>query len=323
MATDLYLGIDSGGSKTAGVLLDAGGRVLARGRAGGSAIVGEPSEKALAVLAGLLDALCGEAGATPADIAHFGIGQNGIDFEDEIPAQRQATAKALAIPAERITLVNDGIVALWGATPAPAATVFQHGSGKTSAYRADHGGETLFDNLDAGQTFDLRHALVPLVARMIDGRAEPAALMDAVLEHFGVAAEDYAEAIFRGHIDWPQRASVAPLIFQACENGDAAAESLVARAIEDYAVAAAAMITKTGRDDADAAFGGGVINQAGPAFWQRLTDRVHELKPRANVLHVQLPPEYGSGIMAAFHGGAEPAELFRKLRDAYEGSADD
>ena len=102
MTRRLFLGIDGGASKTAGVLFDDIGRLLASHSAGGCAIVAGPSKESLAVLAGAVDALCAQADVGREDIRRCGIGLNGVDFEDEIPMQRKAVALGVGIPATRM-----------------------------------------------------------------------------------------------------------------------------------------------------------------------------------------------------------------------------
>ncbi|HOF88179.1 MAG TPA: BadF/BadG/BcrA/BcrD ATPase family protein [Armatimonadota bacterium] len=309
-----FLGIDGGASKARGALIAASGRVLARASAGGSSIIGLPHAEALATLAGIAQLLCAKAGVPLAAVAGCGLGLNGVDFADEIPGQHAALAAGLGVAPERLVLVNDGIAALWGASPAPAAAILQHGSAFTGGYRARHGAEALFDHLGVGETFDLRGGLRVLVARMLDGRAEPTPLLDAALAHYGVTADDYAEALFRQRIPWARLNSTAPLIFAAWQADDPAAGWLVERALDEYALVAAALIARTGSDAAEIAFGGGVIQQAPPRCWALLAGRVRARFPRVTVKSPDLPPEHGAAIMAACAAGVEPVSLFQSLR---------
>ncbi len=62
MQGGFLLGLDGGGSKTAGVALDGDGCVLARARLGPSAIKGKPNPGSCQVLASLVATLCEQAG---------------------------------------------------------------------------------------------------------------------------------------------------------------------------------------------------------------------------------------------------------------------
>ena len=310
----LFIGIDGGASKTLGVLIDAAGRVLSSARAAGSAIVGPPSARACEVLAALKQRLCDAAGVAPDAIAGIGLGLNGIDFADEFPQQHAALSVCLGIAGVHLTLVNDGIVALWGASSVPASVIVHHGSGFTDAYRSEYGTERLFDHLDVGRMFDIRYALGALVARMIDGRAAATPLKDAVLRHYGVANEAvYAAALFRQRIPGDRIMTGAAVVFAAWLDRDAAATALVTRAAEDYVCTACAMVRRTAAANCHVAFGGGVIHHAPAAFMALLAERVRAEYPEATVSRPQLSPAHGAALMSAFRHGLDPAVLYAEM----------
>ena len=60
--TSYFIGIDGGGSKTAGTLADDSGAILATCQAGRSSIVGAPSPESCAVLRSVMTQLCDAAG---------------------------------------------------------------------------------------------------------------------------------------------------------------------------------------------------------------------------------------------------------------------
>jgi N-acetylglucosamine kinase-like BadF-type ATPase len=311
----LLLGLDGGSAKTAGVIVTSEGRVLAQTRGPASAIIGAPSAEASSVLRSIVDALCSQADVSRDDISSCGVGLSGIDFDDELPVQYPGIAAALGLPEERVILVNDAIVALWGATEAPAATLFQHGSGFTGAYRAQHGREILFDHLGVASCFDMRQEVIRLVARMVNGMAKPTPLKEKILAYFGIEDEEqYCEAIYRGRVASERRRNTPPLVFSAWLEGDPAAADLVNGAIGDYARAAKAMIARTGSLSPDVRFGGGVIAQAPEQFWRSLAAAVKETHPGVTVKPPDLPPEFGGAVMAGHQIGLDPVQLFQGLR---------
>lgn len=305
-----YAGIDSGGSKTRGVLLDATGSVLALHNAQGASIVGMPSPAALQVLDATLDQLTRDAGIHRQDIRQCGIGLNGIDFADEFPHQLACIADYLGFPHDRVSLVNDGIGALWGASLAPTAAILQHGTGVTAAYRRSFGDERLFDHLNCGRQFDLRHELLRAVARMLDGRMTPTPLCERVLTRFGLTASaEYCEMVFRGRIPPDAWRALLPSLVTAWREGDPVATALVAQAIDDYALTANALIAHTGSADAEMAFGGGVITQLPEEMLACIAVAIHRQYPRVRVTRPAGSAEIGCAIMAAAHAG-EPAPQF-------------
>ncbi len=347
MSTMFFVGIDGGASKTAGVLCDSEGQVLARCRKGGCVIGVPPSAGSLAVLGGVVNELLGHCpGGLSADW-HCGLGVSGIDFADQIPGQVQAIRqsvgsavgsaavrrffpdnpvaggdkKPLTGPLQtderqadgRLTIVNDGIVALWGASPAARAGIIQHGSGLTSALRRELGGEQLYDCLDTSGLCDLRQEAVRVVSRMIDGRCPRTGLMDHLLRHWHVEhPEQFSEMVYRGMIPWQRLWSSAPTVFQCWLAGDAAADRLVRKAAEDYARMAQAIAVRIG-GDAELALGGGVLQQAPPRFWHLLAAELRRFASGSTLRKPALAPEEGAAVMACHYAGADARKLFAGL----------
>jgi len=316
MVGDLWLGIDGGGSKTAGVLVAPDGRVVARVRLGGSAILAKVSPRSRRVLGEVVRVLCRQAGAARSDIVRAGIGLNGIDFDCEFPGQLRQVSAALGLPARKLILVNDAIPALWGATTRHAAALIQHGSGFTAAYRRRPGEEKLFDHLSSGHPFDIRFEILPLVARMLDGRMPRTRLADRVLAYFRVPARKWAEAVFRQSLPWDRQKMIPPLIWRAYASGDPGAVWIARRAAEDYALAAKAMIRKTGSRRPFVGVGGGLIDLAPESFRRLVARLVREDFPGATVGRPALVPALGAAIMAACADGVGPDRFFARAAPA-------
>ena len=312
----IFIGLDSGGAKTAGVLCEADGRVLARARDVGAAIVGMPDHQFYDVVGSMIAELCGHAGVPQAAVSHLAIGLSGVDYPDEQAQQHQLITERLGLD-DRLTLVNDGVVALWGASPAQRLALVQHGSGVTSAYRDTYGAEVIYDSVDVAEVFDLRRAAIALTARMIDGRAASTGLRDRVLYHCGVDAADFASWFFREPAAKALRASVAPVVFDAWRDGDVAATWIVDQAAADYVLTAQAM-TAGMTEEVEIAFGGGVITQGGAALQDLLRNRLAAACPHAVQIPVALPPEDGAAVLAGFRMGLPPRPLFETLAQALE-----
>ncbi|HEY3417961.1 MAG TPA: BadF/BadG/BcrA/BcrD ATPase family protein [Armatimonadota bacterium] len=313
----IFAGIDGGGTKTAGVLLDGAGRILARTRAGRSAIFGDPSPESSAVLASVMQTLCADAGIGRDQVTGIVLGLNGIDFADEYPRQFSMLSACLDAPNAELTLVNDGIPALWGASPEEQAAIVQHGSGITCAYRTAVGQERTFDHLGVGRQFDLRQQVAALVARMIDGRYPATPLKEAVLRHYGIDDEkDFAEQLYRQRIPREIFRTATRAVFASWQDaGDPAATELVHAAADDYACTACVLIAATGDPRCHLAFGGGVIHHAPAAFFDVLVERVHAKYPETRVTRPRLTAEFGAAIMAAFRAGENPRTLFQTITE--------
>jgi len=317
MKREVFLGIDGGSSKTAGVIIDDSGKVLAEYMGQRSAVIGKPSMKSRKVLSHLVENLCQKFKIDKNDINYLGIGLNGIDFKDEFEMQLEEISNSINIPISKIKLVNDAIVALWGASNGERSIILQFGSGFTSAFRKNHGDEKLFDSLNVGNIFDLRSMTIIAVARMIDGRRESTKLKEEVLKYFEISENDYPEYVFRGKIPKEKSLSIASLVFKLWLEKDSAAGELIDSLIDDIIITTKAIAILLGKEKIDLCIGGGVLKPAPEKFWLYLRQKLDKEFPNIKFQRPVLPPEYGSAIMAAHSYGYDPVLLYDKLLKKY------
>lgn len=308
------IGIDGGASKTAALIASTDGSVAIGRRAPGSAIVGRPHPEAVGVLAGVVGALLDAAGASLRDVRALVIGLSGIDFPDEYDEQFAVLAEGLGIDAAQMTLVNDSVIALAGATLAPRATMVQHGTEVTLAHRAAIGAEEVFDSHGVADCFDMRRKAAPMIARMIDGRARATAFLDAALEHYGVTAAQFSAFVLREKAAQQAMLTLGPVIVAHWRAGDPGASLLVESAIEDYVVATRAMAQRIGPGAFAACFGGGTIQIGGQAFYRAIEERLLESCPEARFALAEHPPEVGAAFMALQKLGCAPDALGESVK---------
>jgi N-acetylglucosamine kinase-like BadF-type ATPase len=310
---EFIIGLDGGWSKTAGVICDANGRVLATVGAGGSHVAGKPHAEALKLLNALVDELCRRGRARRNDVIHVGLGLNGVDYGDEASQQHAILCDALKIERPRLTLVNDGVAGLWGVSPEWRVALVQHGSGLTAAYRDRPGTETIFDSLDVAGIYDLRREAVRVAARMLDGRLNRSLLADRVVAHWQTTDNQFAECVYRMEKSRHLFFSLAPVVFQAWAEGDPIADEMVGHAADDYVLTALAMAKRLAPGPLDVAFSGGVIRAGGTRLLDRIVERLAASCPQARLVPVCLPPECGAVVMAAHTLHLEIAGVFRQL----------
>lgn len=288
------VGIDAGATKTAAVADMLEGGAIERLRTGPSAIVGMPDARALAVLREIVDRLAPQRET----LAQVTIGLSGVDFAEEQPEQHRRVAEAIGVPKDRLLLVNDSLVALAGAATLDRATLVQHGTEVTMAWRPRVGEESVFDSVGIADCFDLRLRTVPLVARMLDGRAPATPLKDLVLAHCGVDARAFPRWVIRDPGAKDRILKVGPVVFGAWQDGDPAAAQLVDAAVDDYVTATVAMAARMGPGAFQACFGGGTITQGGAALLTTIGDRLSRRRPDASLASPTRSPEDGALILA-------------------------
>lgn len=318
MKKDFLIGIDGGGTKTAIVIADHQGNIAAQMKGPGTAITGIPGKRQLQTLTQLVQAACSKAGIGILNVAHCSIGLSGVDFPEEQREQLQHIAGAIGLPAERISLVNDGIIALWGASPEESCGIIQHGTDITSAWRSGYGKETLFDSLNVGAVCDMRKELISLTARMIDGRNPETPLKQTVLEHFGISDESiFCRAVYLQEIPENVVRSTAPLIYNAWMLNDPGAQSIIEKAVDDYVVMASSILARISEPGAVMILGGGMLNMAPARFLDAFSSKLRAKHPEVRTGTPELPPESGALLMSACKMGADIKDLWDKLKEGY------
>jgi len=228
------VGVDGGGTGTRARLQDAAGRTLGEGQAGPSGL-SQGIEQAWRHVQQAIAAAFAQAGlplAPPQDVA-LGLGLAGAG----VAAQHAAFLRGNPGFAP-ITLVNDGVTQLLGAHGGGPGLVVAAGTGSVAASRDAQGGTRQaggwgFPVGDEGSgawlgLHAMRHAQC-----VLDGRAAASALSRAVFGQVGPdAAALLAWCAGAGQAAW---ATLAPLVFAAADQGDAAAAALLDQAALDLA----------------------------------------------------------------------------------------
>jgi N-acetylglucosamine kinase-like BadF-type ATPase len=319
---EYLLGLDTGMSKTVAALSDLTGRIVAEERGDGMTLHGAPTEDQLAILGDVVSRACAAAGIGRHELAHVAAGVSGVDFEKQWEAQHDAFCRGLGLEPATTSLVNDAVVALWGATKAERSMIVQQGSAYTSAYRTAAGLERVFDPFDYARLFDIRRESLARVVRMLDGRAPMSPFAARFLEHFGVRDLDGLNESLshRSGDGWRRLSTIAGVVSASWREGDPAATEMLESLAADLVVTVRAMEGHLGRGPFEAAFGGGVLAHLGTAFLELMSARVASACPQAEVVAVTLAPERGALVMAGHHAGVAPAPLFDALAQQRERS---
>jgi N-acetylglucosamine kinase-like BadF-type ATPase len=235
-----FLGVDGGGTKTNFLLIDAGGRVLARHR-GGSAYYLETGFDALqAMLVAGIQATLRQAGiaASQLEFAFIGLPAYG---EDAAMLPRLDRIVTDVLPAERHRCDNDMVCGWAGALAGRDGINIVAGTGSiaygefgTRRARAGGWGE-LFS--DEGSAYWIAREALTLFSRMSDGRARQTALYGLIREHFRLSSDlDLCAAIYGPPLlTRSEIAALAPLVVRAAAEDDEGALRLFECAAQELA----------------------------------------------------------------------------------------
>jgi N-acetylglucosamine kinase-like BadF-type ATPase len=234
-----YLGVDGGGSKTAFLLIDESGRVLASHTEGPAYYLQIGLDEMRAMLArGIGTTLrLGGVVAGALDFAFLGLPAYGEDSQ-LLPALDSA-ASPLLLPAQ-YRCGNDAVCGWAGALACQDGINVVAGTGSIAygefegrTARAGGWGE-LFS--DEGSAYWVAREGLRLFSRMSDGRARRGALYDILKQHFDLKADlDLCATIYDGGTLRSELAGFAKLVAEAAAAGDAEASAVFTAAAEELA----------------------------------------------------------------------------------------
>jgi N-acetylmuramic acid 6-phosphate etherase len=268
---DLVIGIDGGGSHTVAFLAEAvNGRVVGRSRSGPSNIQSVGIERALQALDEAVSKAFIDAGKPRGKLAAAALGLAGVDRPEAAAVVRDWAARVQL--AERVNIANDATLLLAAGTPDGwgLAVIGGTGSiafGRTPDGRFDRSGGWGYVLGDEGSAYGLALAGVRAVARAADGCIPPTRLTEAILGAMGLQEPlQMIHAVYQGIWDRARIATLAPLVLQLADDGDATAHEIVTHEATEIARTAAAVVRKLNLQSERvplAITGGALLNGAG------------------------------------------------------------
>ncbi|MDQ2817008.1 MAG: hypothetical protein M3T49_02190 [Candidatus Eremiobacteraeota bacterium] len=225
----LAIGVDAGGSKTVGVLVDRHCTVLARATSGGANIRSVGLAAAQSAIGSVFDAL----GSEP-DVRAVCVGAAGIDrVADRLEFSRLV---APHVPRSAVCeLRNDAQIALRTATEQRPAIIVVAGTGSI-VWGEGEGGRTVRAGGygavigDGGSAYAFGLAAIRHAARALDLVDECGVLARSVMRSLGVwTIAELIERVHRWPPDVAEIAALAPLVAEAMAQGDAQARAIFDR----------------------------------------------------------------------------------------------
>jgi N-acetylglucosamine kinase-like BadF-type ATPase len=301
-----FLGIDGGGTKTAFVLIEETGRVLAthtEGPAYYPEIGLEPMRK---MLAQGIRATVHSAGLTADNIDFAFIGLPAYGEDSALLTELENAASPLLNRA-RYRCDNDAVCGWAGALAAEDGINVIAGTG-SMAYgefagrnaRAGGWGE-LFG--DEGSAYWIVREGLALFSRMSDGRAERSPFYDRVRSHFGLHADlDLCAAIYgQQPVARSQLASLCSFIAESAVAGDVAAAALFDRAADELLQmidAVRLQLTIPHTATVTLSYSGGLFRNS-HLLLERLKTGVAKSSHRYRLCAPRLSPAAGAALYAA------------------------
>jgi N-acetylglucosamine kinase-like BadF-type ATPase len=315
----LFLGIDSGGTKTHALLADESGAVLGFGHAGPGNWEGVGLNGTYRAIHEATREALAHVGAAPADVTAAAYGLGGLDWPSDEERLRPVIER-LGIGGPQV-LVNDAFAALRAGAPWGVAIIA--GTGTTCAAR-NRKGETartlglgwMFD--DWGAAPEVAGACIQVVAQAYTDHGPNTALTQRLVKLFDAQDDgDLLERLSRGQYDF--RAQVAEIIQVLAEEacgGDAPAIKVSQRGGRELGERATTVIRRLGMQEEtfDVVLAGGLFRTHNPVLLEALGETVRAIAPQAHLSPLEAPPAMGSVLLAMDAAGVEaPAETQRRL----------
>jgi N-acetylglucosamine kinase-like BadF-type ATPase len=296
------IGVDQGGSGTRAVVCSLDGKILGVGNGPGACHIFTGMDVAMKATQIAVEGAKAMAGISYEKALAFAGGYTGADWPDEYDLLREAIEK-LNI-AKRVTIVNDCIVALRGGTEKSYGAILVAGSGANCAVRAPDGREYIYhyyhdDHLQGGSA--LADAALKAIYRAETGRPPQTSLRERVLSYLDLPNVD---ALMRGRVEGDisgdEVLDIAPLVFEAAENGDQAAVNI----ITNFGVGCAELLVNgiqrlgMGSLDIEIVLSGGVFKAKSPLLRDILTRDVNKAVLGANFIEARYEPVVGAVLLA-------------------------
>jgi N-acetylglucosamine kinase-like BadF-type ATPase len=306
----VFLGVDGGGSKTAFLLINEAGQVLAR-HVEGSAYHPEVGiDGVRSMFASGCSATVALAGLRLSDVdfAFFGIPAYG---EDTRLQSRLEDLPADALPAARYRCGNDMICAWSGSLAGEDGLNVVAGTGSIvygeyQGRRARAGGwGELFS--DEGSAHWIAREGLGLFSRMSDGRSPRGKLYEQFRAHFNLEDDlDICAAIYGADaMQRSQFSRLAKLVTSAALAGDELARQVFARGADELAEMIDAARTRLGAPDTlvlPVSYSGSVF-QAQDLCLMPLQQKLMQSHFAYRLVPPRLPPDAGAALHAAKLGG--------------------
>jgi N-acetylglucosamine kinase-like BadF-type ATPase len=319
--TELYLGVDGGGSKTVAAIVDGSGHVVAAARAGGSNYQSIGRTAAIAELRAAVDVALRGAGVDLGAITAAAFGIAGADRVPEMEVVQSMVGEAVPVPKRFVE--NDALLVLRAVTKDAVGVGLIAGTGTNCVGRDRYGRRHQVGGMgavsgDVGYAEDLAMRAIGGAWMSTDGRTGPSRLAEKVPGAIGVeTVEEIPRRLVRGVLPEPLIRKVVHCLFEQAREGD----GLALRIIEDTGArlggaAAALMRTLVLRgSNAIVVLGGAMFQTEGhellvEAVERRIRNTVNE----AHVIKLNLNPVIGALLFARDLVSPAPLQFAQMLR---------
>ena len=299
-----FIGIDGGGTKTYGVIADEKGNMLASAKRDSSNYLQVGIEKARENMVGMIEELCASQGIDLLGLDYAFIALAGAGRPDN----RETIAKALisgGLRQAQIEITPDFTSGLAGGTFGKPGVIVISGTGSVVFGISEKGEQKRVGGwghilADEGSGYQFGQEALRTVMKAYDGRIPPTKLTDKILKTLNLENPErlvnwsLSEGIQKNNV-----AALSPYVFEAFNEGDAAAEKIIDKSVSEMVdmVGAAAKAMGITNDAFNIVLAGGNFGHQ-PKFVEKLSQQLKPVCPNAKAGLPHFEPIVGAVIMA-------------------------
>lgn len=302
-----YIGIDGGGTKSDGILIDEKKNVIAQGSGGPTNFLMLGNEPVCETILSLIRSLREKAEIHLNQIETVFLGTTGAGRRTDAQQLETDFAKFCVkqnVQIKRFHVDSDAMAALEGAFDGAPGSILIAGTGsimfgkdaKDILYRVGGFGRFIGDE---GSGFSIGKSGLIAVSKHYDGRGEKTLLANLMEKEFGIASsEDLITRIYKKHFDI---AGFAPTVLQAATQGDGSALAILEKESEELLEHIRTMQKKILVKILDVAFIGSLITNDN-IYSQLLRKKIVDKLKDVQVKDAMHSPAFGAALLAMKKG---------------------
>lgn len=306
------MAIDGGGTRTRALVSNAQGHTLGTGLSGPTNLTATTVGTAVYNLKEAVRQALQQFSPLSSQQVSFervAMGVAGVDTPDELTSATKLFRDALtsSYQVKDFLLVNDTVVALRSGSSAPNRFVIIAGTGSNCFGQNAQGQEAKaggWDFLlsDEGSGYAIGLATLRAAVMSADGRIPKTALERLIFQHFRIHELNQLKGVvYDPLLNKSQVAQISKVCFEAFEEGDEMAESILRQAVDDLALMAFAVMDKLGfrSGEVECVVTGGILQSE----WikKELLLHLRAFNPAVKLIQPHHPPVWGA-LQLALNG---------------------
>ncbi|QHW29719.1 ATPase [Paenibacillus rhizovicinus] len=293
-------GLDGGGTKTAVVIMDKEGRTVRRFDFGAINYNGQDEASIRGTFREIIAELAKACGGLE-HCAHVGIGAAGIS-NPSVPARMTAAIRDCGFTGG-LTIVGDQETALYGALEQDNGLIVIAGTGSICYGKNESGLSHRtggFGHLidDEGSGYNIGRDLLAAVVRAYDGRDQATVITRMVFDRLGLESiGELVGFVYDRNRNKQEIAALAPILSEACEQGDPAAMHIAVRSAQSLVGLVVPVAEKLSLRKGTLAMAGSVLLH-NPRVQETFRSHLARRYPDMSCMHPKRDAAAGAAMMA-------------------------